>query len=232
MSGMPPTLTRTGPALDDAGAPQPVPGSPPAARLRRPGWRDPRMAVGLVLVAVATVVGARLLGTADDTVTVWATADEVRAGDPVTAAALVPSRVRLADGATESTYLPAGAVPGGVFTRDLGAGEILPVGAVGAAGAEATVDLSLAVEAAGAPVDLEAGDLVDVWSVAEPADVGRPGDAAPVLEGVAVQTVRSGTSLGATGRQVVVAVGEDELDVGDALASLAGGTVVLVRVEG
>ena len=94
------------------------------------------------------------------------------------------------------------------------------------------MDLSLAVEAAGAPVDLEAGDLVDVWSVAEPADVGRPGDAAPVLEGVAVQTVRSGTSLGATGRQVVVAVGEDELDVGDALASLAGGTVVLVRVEG
>jgi len=38
--------------------------------------------------------------------------------------------------------------------------------------------------------------------------------------------------LGATGRQVVAAVGEDELDVGDALASLAGGTVVLVRVEG
>ena len=47
--------------------------SVPATRVRRPGWRDPRLAVGLVLVAAATVAGARLLATSDDTVAVWVT---------------------------------------------------------------------------------------------------------------------------------------------------------------
>ncbi len=191
------------------------------------------MAVGLVLVAVATVVGARLLGAADDTVTVWATADRVRAGEPVREATLVPSRVSLADGAAESTYLPAGEVPAAVFTRDLAAGEIVPVGAVGAAGAQDTADLSLAVETGDAPLDLAVGDLVDVWSVADPAaGAGRGGDAEQVLEEVRVSTVRSGSALGAPGRQVVVAVDEDGTDLGDVLGTLGGGTVVLVRVEG
>ena len=39
--------------------------APAAARLRRPSWRDPRLLVGLLLVAVAVVVGTTAVAAAD-----------------------------------------------------------------------------------------------------------------------------------------------------------------------
>ena len=37
-----------------------------------PGWRDPRLWIGVAIVAVSVVVGSRLLAAADDSVAVWA----------------------------------------------------------------------------------------------------------------------------------------------------------------
>lgn len=224
MSGMPP-LHEAAPRRDAAPSPAP-------ARLRRPGWRDPRLAVGLLLVAAGTLGGARLLASADDSVAVWATTGSVRAGDPVGEADLVPSRVALADGATESTYLSASAVPGGVFTRDLGAGEIVPAGAVGAAPRDDGADLSLLVEDGDAPFDLAAGDVVDVWAVRTDGAGGPTRRAGPLLESVRVSSVRSGGALATPGRQVVVAVDERDGDLGDVIGALADGRPVLVRVGG
>ena len=39
-----------------------APGAPP------PGWRDPRLWIGVAIVAVSVLVGALVLGTSDDTV--------------------------------------------------------------------------------------------------------------------------------------------------------------------
>ena len=203
--------------------------SPPALRLGRPGWRDPRLLVGLVLVAASTLAGARLLAASDDTVTVWATADTVRAGDDATDVELVPSRVRMEDGATESSYLSAETRPSGVFTRDLDAGELVPASAVSNAESD-RADVALAVEAGDAPVDLTDGELVDVWSVPDLAAGRSAGDAERVLRAVPVGTVRSGAALGSTGRQVVVSV-DGSVDLGPVLETLAGGRVVLVRVD-
>ena len=51
------------------------------ARLRcarhPPGWRDPRLWIGIAIVAVSVVAGARLLAAADDSVTVWAAAADL-----------------------------------------------------------------------------------------------------------------------------------------------------------
>lgn len=204
-------------------------GSPPAMRLRRPGWRDPRLLVGLMLVAASTLAGARLLTQSDDTVTVWATAGTVRAGDDAAGVELVSSRIRLEDGATESSYLSAATRPGGVFTRDLAAGELVPASALSAAESD-LADIALAVEAGDAPVDLTDGELVDVWSVPDLAAGGSAGDAQRVLRAVPVGTVRSGAALGSTGLQVVVSV-DGGVDLGPVLETLAGGRVVLVRVD-
>ena len=45
-----------------------------------PGWRDPRLWIGVAIVAASVVVGALVLGTSDDTVAVWAAADTLGAG--------------------------------------------------------------------------------------------------------------------------------------------------------
>lgn len=66
--------------MTDASAPvQP----PPATRVGRSGWRDPRLWIGVVLVTVSVVAGARLLAAADDTVTVWAVVDDLGAGSAI-----------------------------------------------------------------------------------------------------------------------------------------------------
>ncbi|MBA2639904.1 MAG: hypothetical protein H0U77_07905 [Nocardioidaceae bacterium] len=223
-----------------------------AARLRRPRWSDPRLLVGLVLVALATVVGVRVVTGADDTVPVWAVSGAVRAGDPVDRDGLVVSRVRIGAGSDESVYLPAAeAAPAGVFTRDLEPGELVPAAAVGEDAGEAGADLSLAVEIGAAPADLAPGDLVDVWAVPDqlaatasstgttggtsssPAPAGSP--AAPaakrVLEAQPVVSVAEpAAALGGTTRQVLLRVDTAPDALGEPLAALAGGAVVLVRV--
>ena len=228
MSGMPVLDQRLRPASSTTSNATPG-SSPPAIRLRRPGWRDPRLLVGLVLVAASTLAGARLLAQSDDTVTVWATAGAVRAGDDAGDVELVASRIRLEDGATESSYLSAQTQPSGVFTRDLAAGELVPAAAVSNSESD-VADVALAVEAGDAPVDLVDGELVDVWSVPDPAAGRSAGDAERVLRAAPVGTVRSGAALGSTGRQVVVSV-DGGVDLGPVLETLAAGRVVLVRVE-
>lgn len=213
--------------------------SPWAERLRRPRWTDPRLLVGMLLVVVATVVGARLVAGADDTAPVWAAASEVRAGEAVRADALVVSRVRIADGGDESLYLPAGETPPtGVFLRDLAAGELVPASAVGTETDGEGADLSLAVEVGDAPADLSAGDVVDVWAVpGESVAAGLVGSeqraltAERVLDGVSVVSVtQPAATLGGTAREVLLRLDSATADLGAPLASLSGGTPVLVRV--
>jgi hypothetical protein len=212
--------------------------SPWATRLRRPRWTDPRLLVGLVLVAVAAVAGTRVVAAADDTVPVWAVADAVRAGDPVRADGLVVTRVRIADGAGDGLYLPAGAsVPAGVFTRDLAAGELLPVTGVADAAAGGGAELPLAVQPGDAPADLAAGERVDVWAVPpESAVAGAAGaraSAQRVLAGVVVVSVAEpAAGLGGATRQVLLQVDGSPDDLGAPLSRLSGGRVVLVRVGG
>src|SRR5436190_5611143 len=75
---------------------------PAARRASTPGWRDPRLWIGLAIVAASIVAGALVLGTSDDTVPVWAAADPLGSGHVLTADDLVVRRVR---------FTAAGAAP-------------------------------------------------------------------------------------------------------------------------
>ena len=164
--------------------------APPAVRAAPPGWRDPRIWVGIVIVAVSVVAGARLMGAADDTVQVWAAAADLGAGDQVGPDDLVATRVRFADGDALAGYfsvddqLPADLE----LTRAVDAGELVPRAAVGARGESGTVQLPVAVDADQVPGSVDAGSVVDVWLV--PGGAGRPAlsavtvvDAPPLDEG-------------------------------------------------
>lgn len=210
------------------------PRSPAAIRLRRAGWRDPRLALGLLLVAVSTLIGARVVAAADESVPVWVTADAVRAGDEVADVDLVPGRALLTDGASATTYLGTGTEPAGVFDRDLEAGELLPAGALEAPGAQTRTDVPLSVEVGAAPVNLAVGDVVDVWVVPTDDTAVRPSAAQRVLRGVPVTVAGEVDALGSAGRQVVVRLAETRSArlLGDVLGAIGNGRVVLVRVGG
>jgi hypothetical protein len=167
--------------------------TPVAKRLQRPSWRDSRLVIGVLLVLVSASLGAKLVASADDRVPVLVASGDLAAGDEVTAQSFKRVDVRLGDGAAE--YVSAlGAVASGSFMlRDVRAGELVPVTAVGSADQVEVQRLTVRVDAVSA-LTLARGTRVDVYVSDTPA--GAPSDAKPraevALESVAVAEVRSG----------------------------------------
>ena len=216
-----------------------APPSPSATRQRRRTLKDPRLVVGIALVALSVLLGARLLAGADDTVQVWAARSRLVPGEPVAPGALVPRDVRFADGADADRYVDAGAdVPSGLtVTREVAAGELLPRAALGGdeqIGALTEVPLSVAAEQV--PDTVRVGSVVDVWVAPDRSRAtvtdSLPTEAVRVFQGVTVVAApRGATTLGPSAtRQVIVGVtGAQVARLPKALAQLSGGTVILTR---
>jgi hypothetical protein len=216
------------------GAPTP---SPEAQRPRRARWRDPRLVVGIAVIAVCGLLGARLLGSADDTVGVWAVRAPMAAGQPVTTADVVRRQVHFEDQADADRYLsaeqdlPAGATLG----RAVGTGELLPRAALGAADDRRLTEVPLSVPTDAVPSTLRVGSVVDVYvtpdaAVSGSGDPGTSARSSLVFDDVTVLAApRTGTALGPSAtRQVTVGIGPDQTGrLPSALASLSAGTVVL-----
>ena len=129
--------------------PTAVPGAVPSAvRSRRPGWRDPRLWVGVALVAASVVLGARLLAAADDMVKVWSAGSDLGAGQRLQPDDLVAQRVRFDDARALEGYLGAAdELPAdAVLVRPVAAGELVPAAALGSAQDSGLVELPLSVE--------------------------------------------------------------------------------------
>jgi len=177
--------------------------SPSARRLRHPSWLDLRLLVGILLVLISVLLGAKVVATADRSVQVWALARDVSAGTTLAAEDLRPARVRLFDSA--NAYLQVGRSPAGrTVTRAVHAGELLPRSVVVATPPGAIV--SIPVQPGNAP-GLARGQLVDIWSTIK----GCP--PVQVLSRVTVQEVRSagGSALAVStaSTQVIIRVAPD-----------------------
>lgn len=209
--------------------------SPPAVRLRSPGWRDPRLLIGIVLVAGSVAIGTSVFATADRTTPVYAADGPLVAGDPVTPDSVAVRHVRL--GESGGAYLPADvALPDGlVAVRTVGDGELVPVAAV-VDGGELDVR-PVAVQPDG-PVSSRVveGALVDLWSV--PEGPARTPDAPPpaprqLAAGLVVAEVFEPSGTFSVGGRPTVHVLVPLDDLADVLAALAGdGSVEVVPVPG
>jgi hypothetical protein len=162
--------------------------------------------VGVLIVAVSVVAGARLLAAADDTVAVWAVSADAGPGARLDPGDLVVHRVRFADSGDAAGYFTADdELPADLrLTRAVGAGELLPRAAVGAGDAADTVELPVAVEAEQVPGSVGSGSVVDVYLA------GHDG---PLLsEATVVDAPALDSTFGSTTgrRQLVLAVPADD----------------------
>lgn len=202
-----------------------------AARLKQPSWRDPRLVIGLVLVAASVVGCWQLVRVARDTTTVFAAAVDLPAGAPVTASDVTSSEVKLAGAA--GRYLDASSTwPHGlVALRTVAAGELIPAAAVGSA-----ADLT------GRPVIVHVdgplaegvvpGARVDLWATAAPDDDARPKPErlAAAVRVVSVHPPKSGFGID---RSTAVELLIDRDDVAEVLRLVAGTAVIsLLAVPG
>lgn len=192
---------------------------PPTNRRRR--HLDARMLVGFVLVAASVSAVVGIVAANDDGEDVLVAQRLVTAGEVITSGDLDVRRVSL--GVDGHGYLRPDDIPtaGLVVIRTIGAGELVPMSAVGdTRGPTSTtvvVTLSTAVGATVRP-----GDPLDLWS-APALDAGRFG--APVVIASDAQLVRA---LDDQGIVSSVAAGRVELlvarrDVARILHALANG---------
>jgi hypothetical protein len=209
-------------------------GVPVAVRATRPGWRDPRLLIGILIVAASVVAGARLLASADDSVSVWSVAADMGAGDTVTSDDLVARRVRFAEGGDLDHYFGSdAAVPEGLqLLRGIGAGELLPRTAVGTPDESGLLQVPIAVDAEQVPPTVAAGSTVDIYLVPTAgSDCGSACSGGPVLTGVTVVDASAiDEGFAATGkRQLVVGVeAEDASRFFKALGAGDGPTITVV----
>ncbi len=226
-------MTLTAPAEATEG--RTPPGAPSATRSRRPGWRNPRLLLGLVLVAGSVVLGARLMASADDTVGVWAVARDLPAGATVTTDDLEQRRVRFPDAATADAYLSSSdPLPAGTtLSRPVDRGELLPRSTFAPAGRSDLVEVPVSVAEDDLPATVRQGSVVDVWVAPDAATAsGRTVTATRVLTDVTVVAVPRGTDTLAprSTRQVIVGVPADRAaDLGAALGGISDGRVVIAR---
>ncbi|MBO0925333.1 hypothetical protein J1G44_12680 [Cellulomonas sp. zg-ZUI199] len=210
--------------------------APAATRLRRPGWRDPRLLVGVALIAASVVLGSWAVTSAQRTVQVYVARDVLVPGAALSSAALVVADVRLADRVDGYLRADRPLPDGAVVVRSVGAGELVPLGAVGAA-ADLQVRAVPVALAGPPPSGLVAGSRVDLWFTPEH---GGPGaseagatEPAPLATDLTVAELSAPDGAFASGgaRTAHVLVPVDDLPT--VLGALAGGgRVDVVPVPG
>lgn len=205
-----------------------------AQRIAVHPWRDPRLLLGIMLVLLSTVVGAKLFAAQDDTVAYWSVRASVAAGDEVQRGDLVSTRVRLGSSTRESYLQVIDQFPARiddlVWARDLSAGSLLDDSALVVDGEQAAGELPLNVASGSYPTDLRSGENVDVWVGPGP---GEPSEdkSARVLHSARVLSA-GGDSAGVGGslaRTILVGVGDGAL-ADNTLSAISAGHVTLVRV--
>lgn len=201
----------------------------PALRAARPTWRDPRLWVGIVVLAGSVLLGARLMAAADDTTPVWVAAGPLRAGERVDAADLVTRHVRLAEDELGRYLRVADGLPvPATLVRPVGAGELVPLAAFGPAGS-GLVEVPVWAPADAVASSVRAGAVVDVWILPEAGDgADRPRLALDDVVVVSAPRDRSTFGPGGT-RQVLVGVPEGTDGVGDVLAAARDTRVAVTR---
>lgn len=163
---------------------------------------DPRLLIGLLLVAASVAGVIAIVSAADESVEVYAAREPLAPGDRIGSDDLVSASVRLDDAA--HLYLVPGDIPaaGVVVTRPVGAGELLPASSVGSVDGLRLTSVVLTVSGQLAESVLP-GATVDVWAARE----GEGGVfAAPtvIVPGATVVRLVEEESLVASGGTVAV----------------------------
>ena len=203
--------------------------SAPAQRNRRPRWKDGRLVLGVLLVAVTALVGAKLLSTADDTTTIWAAKHDLQAGVTLTSDDLTTVRVRFTSSDDANKYVDADAdLKGLVVARAIDEGEFVPKEAAVPKSDTDRTELPLSVDAGRLPSDTAVGDTVDIWVVPK----SENQSARLLWQDVKVLQIDAvkGVSGGSARRQVLIGLAPKDVSrLSGTLSLMSAGEPTLVR---
>jgi hypothetical protein len=177
-----------------------APQSPRPRRIATPNWLDVRLVLGVGLVLASVLLGAKLVSSARHTAPMVAARRDLAAGTVLSADDLTVVPARLPGGAAGVYASRPTDLVGQRLSRDVSAGELVPLAAVDTDANRTTVTVPL--EAAAAP-DLRKGQRIELW-----VSVGRCA-ALVLLPDVTVQAVRTDSGAfggGSGGQDVTISV--------------------------
>ncbi len=177
------------PAGGDARAPR---------RTSRPKWWDPRIIGGLLLVVVAVVVGARVIGASSRTTPVWSAAHDLAVGTVLTDADLTAVDVNLGNSAARYLSADSGqSTAGRTLTQAVRAGELVPVSAVAAPTSGRVIVIGVSPDHM--PPGVQHGSKIDLYLTSGSTASGTGGTTSLVASGITVQSVTAPSSGGLSG---------------------------------
>lgn len=163
------------------------------------------------------------------TVTVWQASRDLSAGAP----ALHVQPVTVALGSVSDDYLTADEQPAGQLRFPIAEGELIPRSALEDLSTGPTRIVTIGVDPLHAPIDVAAGDRVDVWSTPSDNPMTGPVSSADlaigpslVLENVLVELV----SADSMGSRLAVVVRVSPEDVASLVQASRAGVIDLVSV--
>ncbi len=191
-----------------------------------------RLVLGVVLVLLAVVAGARVFASAARYSNVYVAHRALVPGEHLAAGDLSVGQVRF-DGEGGSYVAVGTRMPVGyLVTRYVAAGEFVPLSALSAAASGATLSrfVTVPVGPGHLPAGLDHGDVVDVYLTPKVA----AGDVVPlptrVLTAVAVDSDDGGSQSLSAGSTVAVVLDVPAALVAKTVHAVESGTIDLVRV--
>jgi hypothetical protein len=187
---------------------------------------DPRLFIGVLLVAGSVAGVYAIVASADETVDVYSASSSLAPGDRVYARDLAVTPVRMDDAA--GLYLAPGGVPveGLVVSRSVLTGELVPASAVGSADGLRLASLVLDVEGRLA-ASVGPGSIVDVWSSRETQD-GEFGPPASIVSGAIVVRLLESDSIVAGAQTTAIELLVPRIRVARVLDAIAHDDVLTV----
>lgn len=178
--------------------------APAASRLRPPSWLDGRLIVGVVLVLVSVVVGAKVVASAGNYDRIWAASHDLASGVTLTKGDLVAVKVRFHDHGRGYYSASGPSLVGRTTTQPLAAGQLIPVAAAPESAPLPTRMVTVPVAKLHMPrAGGLAGSQVDMY-VTPRTSSGTVASSELVLANVTVADTVTDTSLGSTGGVAVV----------------------------
>ncbi|MDA9350148.1 hypothetical protein N9R32_00050 [Actinomycetota bacterium] len=194
-----------------------------APRNRRSArWSDIRLWLGVVILIGSMFIGARVMATGEETVTLWRASSELAVGSPLSDL----DAVVVALNGAQAPYLQGTTPPSGIVGRPIGVGEFIPIEAISALPPEDSRVVTVSVDPLHVPIGLNAGDQVDVWSSSQDTQSLTP--PILVLSGLTIRQVAN--DVVGTGGEIGVVVSVPVAQVPDLVQAIRTGVIDLVKV--
>lgn len=187
---------------------------------------DPRLAIGVVLVAASVVGVVSIVAATDDSTEVYAAASTLTPGDRVLSSDLVIRSVKLNE-ATDR-YIARGELPanGFVATRPIEAGELIPASSLGSHDGLSLTSV-VVLPQGGLSGSVSTGASVDVWASAEAED-GAYGAPGVIIAGAVVVGLLEDDSLVSSAQGSAIELLVPRSRVARVLEAMANGDVLSV----